>query len=734
MAPTKNNIQLELLDKKLLVQPQRLAVGINLAKLHHVMQVEADEDAPHFVKGSEPLQDGRAYRAKDGQSYYRPQLRVAQRAVEPVGPDVRFLKDADGSYWLHFALEEAPAHNLATQAEPFNVRVDELRLEWREAGGTKRRRVFDQPTLVATENPPKSVDPNFLVRVGAKLDSEEVESLFAALRDASSQAKVMVKLSYGYWIDEAESSRSPKTNPVNPRPIDTRPITRVPSRFIGMLPVKNLNAQPVATRVITTPHKIRPLPENVDHVRRIIEDAKVRDHRSDFKRVTLERSIPFTFDPELAQNRHIYSALLAQDSLGEGWVNTSFGWIRHAPFPNTIYRLPDEVRLAYNAELGLPHMMAALYEDAEGEARVRVTLGAAPWHDPQKLTGLRDYLYDSTAGALASPAVVVGGYESAKLRLTSAFPEEIRSLAGEEAFVSLDGGFKITLDLSLEFYKFLCELLTGGIGLTGEVTVALETKETRSSDGTSDAESNGNDRGVIERIIPVRLNLDDLAGLPLEIRVEKEAISPTRVELVNQTGTRVRVGGCAARLLQYDPNSVVPISVVSASTQAPFPLELEERGTATIDLQPDSDDDQLLWNAVAVEILGQDLTETPTEVLDRVHAVAATATLTWAINVECPLFLAPSMPEAYAMLYKVEVQISRPGYAPQQVVLGRNAATGTVTMRRGLSDILGEEAGAIGRFTYQVRNVYFDRQGAWSEPKEGEGSNLFIFPNPVDQD
>lgn len=734
MAPTKNNIKLETLDKTLLLQPQRLAVGINLAKLHHVVQVEADENAPHFVKGSEPVQDGKVHRATDGKTYYRPQLRVAHRSIDPQGPDVRFLKDADGAVWLHFALEEAPPANLASRAEPFNVRIDELRLEWRETSGGVKRRVFDQPTLVATEDPPNSAEPNFLIRVGAKLDAGEVETLYAALRQSTSQARVVVKLSYGYWIDSKPTERNPSTPPSSSRPRERTTVRVNPSRFVGMMPVRTLSDKPVTSRVIAASERLVRLPTNIKDISKILENAKIRDHRSDFKRVTLERSVPFSFDPELAQNRPIYSALLADESLGDGWVNTSFGWIRDAPFPNTVYRLPDEVRLAYNPDLGLPHMMSALYEDSEGEARVRVTLGAAPWHDPQKLTELRDYLYDSTAGALASPAVVVGGYDAAKLRLTSAFPEEIRSLAGEEAAVSLDGGFKITLDLSLEFYKFLCELLTGGVGLTGEVAVTLETTGAEASSGSTDGASSSGEPRTIERIVPVRLNLDDLVGLPLEVQVQKDAISPTQIELHNKAGSSVRVTGCAARLLQYDPNSVVPISVVRASTEAPFPLELEERAAVTVNLQPDTNNDELLWNAVAIELLGQDLTETPTEVLDRVHAVAATATLTWSIAVECPLFLAPSLPEAYAMLYKVEVQISRSGYAAQQVVLGRNAASGTVTMRRGLREVLAEDAGAIGTFTYQVRNVYYDRQGAWSEPKEGEGSNLFIFPNPIEQD
>lgn len=780
MAP-KNSVKLDSLTLAPAIQRQHLAVGINLAKLQYAVQVAADEDAPHFVKGSEPTQDGKAYPSSSGTSYYRPQLRVAQRPIDPKGPDVRFWKDANEDVWLHFTLEEAPPPNLANRAEPFNVRVEELRLEWRDASGISRRRLFDRPTLAATEDPPLSTEPNFEIRVGAKLEAGEVEGLFTALRQPSSGARLIAKLSFGYWLDEAPPARPSDLPGAGVQPVPVTPITVGPvSRLPGMIPLRSIAvpsdsgteqsatpAQPSAAnpkqqatstrasraaiqrsvqavvgplRADSLVDRIR-LPLDPVLIGKVLENAKERERRPDFKRVTLERSVPFTFDPDLAQNRPIYAALLADDALGDAWVNTSFGWIRTAPFPNTIYRLPDEVRLAYNPDLGLPHMMAALYEDAEGEVRVRVTLGAAPWHDPRRLTELRDYLYESTAGALAAPAVVVGGYESARLRLTSAFPEEIRPLSGDEAIVSLEGGFTLTLDLSLEFYKFLCELMTSSHGLTGEITVTMETRGTLAGRGTTSVLGAGSSPGDtdrpaerIERIVPVRLNLADLVGLPLDVEVEKDAVSPTQVEVRNLARSPVRVTGCAARLLQYDPNSVVPISVVRASPQATFPLEIQERGAITLTLQPDTTHADLLWNAVAVELFGQDLSETPAEVLERVHNVAASAALTWVITVECPLFLAPTMPERYAMLYKVEVLIERPGYAAQQVVLGRDAPHGRITMQRTLRDVLAADSAGIGAFTYRVRNVYFDHQGAWSDPRDAEGSNLFVFPNSPEDD
>src|SRR5690606_33086076 len=121
-----------------------------LAQAQLLVQLQGDEDAPRFAQGNEPTQDGRAYRAQDGRTYYRPLLRVAHRTVDPQGPDVRFLKDAEGAVWLYFELEEHPPAGMARGAVPFEVRVEQVALQWQGTSGSSLR-VFDEPTLVAAQ-------------------------------------------------------------------------------------------------------------------------------------------------------------------------------------------------------------------------------------------------------------------------------------------------------------------------------------------------------------------------------------------------------------------------------------------------------------------------------------------------------------------------------------------------------------------------------------------------------
>lgn len=107
--------------------------------------------------------------------------------------------------------------------------------------------------------------------------------------------------------------------------------------------------------------------------------------------------------------------------------------------------------------------------------------------------------------------------------------------------IGLESGFQVTLDLSLEFYRFLAELLTreNCPGLTGEVKVRLETCPPAVEGGAEQ---------VLERRVLVRLPAD--------------VLSPRHVEIANLAPVEVSLGDCIPRLLQFDANSVHPIGYV----------------------------------------------------------------------------------------------------------------------------------------------------------------------------
>lgn len=461
---------------------------------------------------------------------------------------------------------------------------------------------------------------------------------------------------------------------------------------------------------------------NRDALKRAAVEAKEKVRtNSSFRKVSVTRSIPFTFDASLDQNRLIFAAIRGTGTVQETWTDTTFGPIRRAPFPNTVYCLPNEVRLAFNSEMGTAHVVPNLYRDDHDEVRVRVVLRAVPWFDPEKSVELRDHLYRSSAGALACPQLVAGGYQSAKLEMLTAFPEQIKTLNEASLNVDLSGGVDLTLDLSLEFYRFVCELLTGPLGIVGRVRVLLQ--ETPAKENTPAVR--------LERTVDMRLKLDNLASFPVGVAVEEDAIRPDQVTIRNESGGELKIGGCVPRLLQVDSNSVVPLEVYDGQTDATFPRQLNPNESMTLQIKPKVAAGELLWNAVEVNLTKMRLTQTPAQILDRVHEVAPSGTLSWKLNVECPVFQQSPVPAPFSSVFRVEVQIIRPGFATEQIVLGAQKASAQVTMQRTLKDLLAAQSGGQFTFKYRVRNVYFDHVGKWSEEKDGEGSNHFVFPNPV---
>jgi hypothetical protein len=676
-------------------------ITMDLAAIQYSVFVVADENAPHFVPANEPLADGRTYQATTGQLYYRPQFRLATRAGQVPGPDVRFLKDANGKVRLQIELEETPAG--FANAQPFAVRVSSLTLNW--GSGSK---VLPQPTIFF-DNERSADQPRILIRAGVETASNEIEPLYQGMQNSAS---LQLALSYGYWVDEPQAA----TPTVPTGTLHINPHLMGAMRFRDAVTI----AQPAISAIdMTTVRLNQPVIGRFkdraafDWTRVVEIEERLATHPN-FKTASLTRPVSLRLDAGLAQNRPIYAAIRADDdSLRTVWTDTAFGFIRQAEFANTVYRLPDELRLAFNPALGAPHVIPQLYRDTNDEVRVRVTLRVIPYHNPQKLIALRDFLYRDSAGGLANPSVIVGGYEKATLRFTTAFPEEITLLGGSELNITLENGVDMTLDLSLEFYRYLAELLTSPIGITGEVTVILQTD----TDGTQ----------LIKRV-PLRLVLDELAGIGMETRPIAQTVSPTQIELVNVARCDIQIGDCVPRLLQVDENSVVPLAVFQASSTTIFPSILAAGMTLLVEFEPRNVQDEV-WNGVQIELTGQRITQSPRDVLNHIHEIAPSGSLAWKIKVECPLFKAPQLPDQFAMLYRVRVEIKRGGYAPQQVILGRDAVEGAVTMQRSLREIVGQDSADATTFTYRVQNVYFDREGTWSEERTAQGENLFVFPN-----
>lgn len=758
----------------LMIEMPKVAMSVPLAKIQTFMLIAEDGNAPHFDEQSQPVLDNQTFSAVGGARYYRPNLRVGQRSLPLMGPAVRFLKDAQGKTRLEFELEEDPMLGLPAGAQPLSIRVGQVNLTWSE-NNNPRSRLFDAPMLMPEDPGEDGTKPHFSLRVGTDLISSEVEGLYHALTEAESNATLQVTLEYGYWRDSVVITHDDSSGIPIEIPPKRRWLRGIPRDALGTNRTHLMMAQPFASigagtlasfnegqseatlhrshglelasalvsggATLTPAVSESPLSAivltdsiaserildfrhiNSDWFNRVDDQNIHRTEQSDFTKASLVRTISFLFDPTLDANKPIYSEIRESESLTEAWENTPFGMMRRAPYANTVYRLPNLVRLAFHPGLGTPHMIPVLYrkDDEQGETRIRVTLRAIPWHDPEALVKLRDSLYVTSAGALASPSIVVGGYDSAKLRLTTAFPEQIQVIGSEDIPVSLDRGFELTLDLSLEFYSFLCQLLVGPVGLTGVVTVTM----TNPSVG-------GNLPQQTTYAIDMRLNLGEVTDLPIEVQVAKNQASPTQVQILNKSGNDMKIGNCLPRLLQYDTNSVVPIGVFGATAAlSVFPTILPADGLLDVALIPEERFKDSLWNSVQVELTHQALVKPAAEVLNRVHEVAPSGELSWEIKVECPLFQREPISPQFENVFRVEAQIERTGFAPQKVALGRGEATGKVMMQRTLRDLIGSGAVDASTFSYQIRNIYFDHAGQWSEKKQGEGVNLFVFPNPT---
>lgn len=740
-----------------------VAVGPSLTKIHEFISYAVDQSAPHFAPEREPLQDAVAYTATNGQNFYRPQVRLSQGAENR--PDLRFLKDINGKVRLEFMLEES---NLLPGAEPFNVRVTAVTLRWNGPTGADLF-TFPTPMLAPTNNPANAAQPNFQIRVGTELTPSDVERLNYALSNPASGAVLDIAFTYSYWVDLPGGGESPPINPpvLEPPiipPIIERPVVRPPIidpivRPVIIAPVINPIFKPTNPNMFRTFDQMRSpepeagqeaSPERAASARLVgpdyggtpltlkkavdwygvrlepgVVDAFLRYRQTEpnFRSANLTRSLAFTFDPNLIQNRVIYSAIRTGAGVSERWENTPFGYVRRTEIANTVYRLPDEVRLAFSTDLKAPHMVPVLYRDPAEEIRVRVVFQAEPWHDPHQLVALSDFLYDASGGALAAPYIVTGGYREAKLRLTGAFPEQIQVLAGAETSVELDGGFEMQLDLTLEFYRFLCELLVG-VGLTGEIVVTLDNPPDAAGGSTP-----------LVRRIPMRLSLDDLAALPIEVNVNATAASPGQVELINRSGSEVRCQAVLPRLLQVDANSVTPLVVYPAETTTVFPVTLAPDTPFIVDVKPTVgpgiDPTQLLWNAVLLQLVNPMPVQSAEAILNRVHEVAPDNSLDWNIQVGCPLFAQPTLPPAYqGKLFSLVVEIRQAGFMPRQVVLTPSKAGDMIKMQRTLQEILREDAQGLATFEHRVKNIYFTQEGQWSDWKSAEGTNLFVYPNP----
>jgi hypothetical protein len=669
---------------------------------------------PVFDPATAPTVDGTAVTSLDGQAWFRPTWRIANRPAGLLaGPDVWFDRDEQRTIRLRWTLTETLPAGAPANATSLIVGVDDVVIKWSSGSRSFGR-----------QEPPRQPGPRAM-QLGCELHPDEADKLELAMCDAASGCHVEVThhvhyavqlppatlaepriLTFGQGYPQLAMQFRSLGCPVHDLDVDGNPFFVVELEDSQVEIAKKLYEEygfhwDTMDELATWTDRLIPLLGAV----RFQELTGLLSGGQEEHFDEVVQSIPFVFNPNDEANRPIYRALHGAANLTNTWQKSAPGWLRTSAFPDTIYRVPDEVRLAFNPSMGTPHVISTLHTDDQDRASVRVLLRVAAWQDPRRIQEVR--------ALTASPAaqVIVGPVESATLRLGGSFPEAIRLRGGaEEVTLPLSEGADLLMELSLEYFQLLCSMLTGPVGLSGDVEVRLS------------------DQVVTH--VPLSLRMDKVDDLP--VTVTATGAQPTTVTVTNASGAAIRAGGCVAVFLQKDSASVVPKASYPARCTSAFPLELAAGASAELTFEPASGEvpADAWWNAVLVDLLDKQLVADADATLLRAHELAGTGELTWDLTVSSPVFATAELPARWAGLASLEVEVSAPGFDTTTVILRKDTPSRTITLRKPLAALVAGGASGIHTATYRVRNNYTDHQGEWSAPQQQSGEELVAFPNP----
>lgn len=726
-------------------RPRRAAADMGMVMRAAQMAMIAH---PVFLAANEPVQDGRAYPAIDGRSLARPLLALGQRGGTFPGPDVAFLKEIDGSTYLHIALRQTLPPGVPDGTEALGTLSRPPRLQW--AGGEF---VLPDPTPIEGETTGEQM------RILVPLAPEQVAQLVQAMTDPAAGCMLVADYSATYLL----RSDGPANPPDRPRPPGhrPRPFPRIPfdpedlpvhaphldpgelQRFGVEVPSGGLTinafhvgiAGPVRIQdgaLISTAAMISPELLARWKNRQVIDipDFQVGPVQPEERSVSaaFTRRVPFFFDRTLDQNLGVFRAISGATVLPGDWQDSEWGTLRPADFVNTVHLIPHEYRLAYDAARGLPHMLPIQYTAPDGSRRLRVMLRTEPWYDPARVAGLQAALSRQSGGAFVHPQVIAGGVAGARLTLNTIFPEEITVAedAGAEGIaIDMAAPFDLTLDLSEEYYTLLATILTGPVGLTGSVEVTL----TPAADGATAA----------LRRVPLVLTFQRPGALPLTEFVATATINPERVDVTNRAAQSVTVAGAEASLLLIDENALLPAAVLAARAAEAFPLTIDAGGSATLTFAPVAAPEGAIWNTVVPVLTGVTAAVDPDAALRAIHALAPPGTSGWRLRILSPQLVRAAAAPGPDQMVAVEVRMTRPGTAPVQATLMAGEAERSVTFPRNLDDLIpatpnsgGTAGDGFLRLSWTARGVWPTGFGPWSDPADHVGDTLFVFVPPLD--
>lgn len=440
------------------------------------------------------------------------------------------------------------------------------------------------------------------------------------------------------------------------------------------------------------------------------------------------------------------------------WLDTGEGMWQASPVPNEYNVLPNEYRLAFDAERGTPAMSVLLVQAAgtAGAApqwKVRVRFRLLPWLDPVALERLRRQVAD--VEGCAYPELVVGNLGGATFDVSSWLSDlGGDTVAAQGGTLEVDPrGFELVLDCSMEFYTLLARLLAPGpgggtgSGVEGRVVFSLRTSR--------------DDGAVSRREVPVRIRLDQPDdGFLVAEQVDAAFPDPSACppswtpslycKVRAPAGVHADIGGVVATMLVLDPATGLPAESAPATVEpAAFtvggdpslvrvpqpdpPQQVPQAGPGEVLLrlrpQPAAAVDPRQVGLLAVDFTGVKVHLEPAAVLERVHELGTSTGLVTSVDISCYLLKHPeSLPPALADMYGVDVEIRSGGADPITVTLDRDRPEGTAAVPFGFADLVRGGRPDQPRFEYRRRNLRPQGAGEYSPWQPFSGRSLHVTP------
>lgn len=779
-----------------MVKPLLSRRMLNLSALRGIVIAEAVENAPRVT--TTPSSIDRLVAGADGKGYFVPQARIAERSKATGAPNV-FLAKSGGVVTLQvwFDLVMYSAHPTGSEALPVDNYSVSLVPETGEAIAFERCDNLprgDQPEHVLSrlycETP---VDPNTVVPM-----LETLGTRFRVEGDV-----------HFTTLDAGNAGIDPRTILVRPsgrmRAFDPpvpvfRPATSIRSDAIRSA----IGGLPASPRV--RDHRTSASPRVRDH--RASASPRVRDHRIEVRdhrirpEALVDRATPAPSEPrwtshtarlslgakdhsgvaacfprDVMNNRAIY----AQVTSGFGsepwseWVDSPNGQFMDSPVPDQFYVLPDEYRLAFDAESKQPAMMVLLVppkrtpgEEAPtsfgADYKLRTRFSVVPWIDPARRERLRVEI--AKHARVAYPDLLVGGFREATCELSAVMQELGSSLVGAGGAAAVDGlGFDLVLDCTSEFYSTLTHLLvTEGVDAAVRATLVSAAEHPRvatvpvnlrldrpatdvlsavlvppviPAGPTPGAPPPGTDNGPASAepssVDPAPAGVDPAAEpQPMAASVSVPT-GPSTLRVSNPLPYAVTVARTVASLLEIDSHLPSPIGAVHATAEPSsfrLPPATDAPSTLDIVLTADPGDQQKVFGSVGVSFEGVEIEIDPQQVLAKAYDTGTTGSVSSSVEVRSYQLEHPeSLPPELAGVFGLEVEIRRSATArPVTLFLTTDQPKLEAQVSFSLADIVAGMRPEQPTYEWRRRNMGREGNGEWSEWASITGRQLFVSP------